>query len=89
MNKIYFLASFLVCIYSCSSIKPAKDNISIEWEYSGADSISLMKGDEVLVPGMPVGETKQLHLNGFSKGKYKVVVYDNSQVVELKTFSLR
>lgn len=89
MNKIYFLAFFLVCIYSCRSIKPINDNISIEWEYAGADSISLIKDDEVLVPAMPVGEIKQLHLNGFTKGKYKVIVYDNSQVVELKTFSLR
>lgn len=89
MNKIFFLCSFLGCLYSCTSTKHFSDQVSIEWEYEYADSISLMKGDEILVPGMPVGNTKQLHLNGFQKGTYKVLVYDNSQVVELKTFSLR
>lgn len=48
-----------------------------------------MRGDEIVVPGVPVGDTKQLHINGFQKGNYKVLVYDDSKIVELKTFSLR
>lgn len=89
MNKIFFLCSFLGCLYSCTSVNHLSDSISIEWSYDNADSLTLFKDDAVLVPSMPVGETKQLHLNGFERGRYKILIYDNSQVVEYKTFSLR
>ncbi len=76
-------------LIGCSSLKPINDTISLQWEYDHAASVSLMRGDEIVVPGVPVGDTKQLHINGFQKGNYKVLVYDDSKIVELKTFSLR
>lgn len=89
MKKIFVISLFLVSVYSCRSVSNLSDSISIEWTYNNADSLTLIKDDEILVPSMPIGETKQLHLNGFEKGRYKILIYDNSQVVEFKTFSLK
>lgn len=89
MKNIFLISLFFIGVYSCKSVNHLNDSISIEWSYDNADSLTLFKDDVVLVPSMPVGETKQLHLNGFERGRYKILIYDNSQVVEYKTFSLR